>query len=271
MKEKCKCGRESVFFRKYEGTYLCNFHFFETIEKKIKKTMSKEGMINRKDRLAIALSGGKDSSVLLYVMNKVFRRRRDIEIFGISIDQGINNYSKMKIKKAKDFCKKLGIKHYVFPFGGVKKRGNKRFCGICSTKRNEMLIEKAKELKATKLCLGNNLDDEIQNILINYMEGDLESMLKKIKPRIRSLRIIKPLKWIPEGEIELYANLKGFDYPKEFCPLKDKIRRRVRDFLNSLEDKSSGIKFSILKTFESLFPYMEDVVKEKRKRSIRVI
>ncbi|MFQ5648290.1 MAG: TIGR00269 family protein, partial [Candidatus Aenigmatarchaeota archaeon] len=106
-------------------------------------------------------------------------------------------------------------------------------------------------------------DDEVQSILMNYLRGDLfraarmgpitrlsltKKRGKKFIPRIR------PLRHIPERETALYGMLKGLPMVWNECPYISGIRFEVRDFINQMEDKYSGIKFNILETFEKLLP-----------------
>lgn len=283
---KCKCGREAVFHRKYEGRHLCSFHFCESIEEKVKKTIGKYRMLSSGDRIAIAVSGGKDSMSLLYIMGKVLGKRRDIEIFAISIDEGIGNYRSESIEKAKELSKSLGIKHHVFSFKDEfgktmdqkvreLKKSNpaiKEPCTYCGVARRSMLNKKARELGATKLCMGHNLDDETQGLILNYIRGDLLRASRmapvtdaSIKEKGGNLFVprIKPLRFIPERESALFAILKEIPYLPQECPYKTGIREDAQEFINVLENKYSGIKFSIMESFDKVQPCLSKIVKYK--------
>ncbi|NIP40006.1 MAG: TIGR00269 family protein [Candidatus Aenigmarchaeota archaeon] len=284
---KCsKCGKKAVFHRKYEGSYLCENHFVKSIEEKVRKTIRKGKMIERGDRIAFALSGGKDSSAVLYLMNKIFSREKDLEFFAISIDEGIPGYRKESLEIAKKLCRKLGIEHHVFSFReelgkdlSKKIKGRKRdswegtACTYCGLARRWLLNRKARELKATKIAFGMNLDDEIQGIMMDYIRGDLarlsrmggESIVKNdlFVPRI------KPFREIPEKEIGLYAIMLGLEVHESECPYLEGPRFRVRDFLNDLETESPGTKFSILKTFERLLPSVREIVKDENVKVVK--
>ena len=276
-----KCGRKAVFHRKYEGLYLCERHFMRSIEDKVRRTIRKYGMVRRGDRIAFALSGGKDSSAVLYVMKKIFGKRKDLEFFAISIDEGIPGYRDESLKIARKLCESLGVEHHIFSFreefgktlgekvGEIKEsRGwEGTACTYCGLARRWLLNRKARELGADKICFGMNLDDEIQGIMMDYIRGDLVRLARMGGEAVVSHKLfvprIKPFREIPEKEIGLYAILSGLEVQEDECPFLEGPRFRVRDFLNDLEADSPGIKFSVLKTFEKLLPHVRGIVKRE--------
>ncbi|NIO19690.1 MAG: TIGR00269 family protein [Candidatus Aenigmarchaeota archaeon] len=282
---KCsKCGKRAVFHRKYEGSFLCRNHFLKSIESKVKKTIRKDKMIERGDRVAFAISGGKDSSAVLYMINKFFGKREDLEFFAISIDEGIPGYRKESLEIAERLCRKLGIKHYVFSFReelgkDLSRKVSRRkegwegtACTYCGLARRWLLNKKARELGAKKIAFGMNLDDEIQGIMMDYIRGDLFRLSRMggepiVKDKLFVPRI-KPFREIPEKEIGLYAILSGLEIHENECPYLEGPRFRVRDFLNDLETESPGTKFSVLKTFERLLPSVREIVKQE---SVRIV
>ena len=276
-----KCGRKAVFHRKYEGLYLCERHFVRSIEDKVRRTIRKYGMVRRGDRIAFALSGGKDSSAVLYVMKKIFGKRKDLEFFAISIDEGIPGYRDESLKIARKLCESLGVEHHIFSFreefGKTLTEKVKEIkksegwegtaCTYCGLARRWLLNRKARELGANKICFGMNLDDEIQGIMMDYIRGDLVRLARMGGEAVVSHKLfvprIKPFREIPEKEIGLYAILSGLEVQEDECPFLEGPRFRVRDFLNDLEAESPGIKFSVLKTFEKLLPHVRGIVKRE--------
>jgi uncharacterized protein (TIGR00269 family) len=285
-----RCGKKAVYHRKYEGTYLCKSHFVESVEHKVRKTIRKGQMIRHGDTLAFALSGGKDSSTALYMLKKLFGRRRDLKSFALTIDEGIAGYRDESLRIAKRLCKKLGVKHHVFSFADefgqtldekVKeiKKTRKDFwegrsCTYCGLARRWLLNTKARELGANKIVFGMNLDDELQGIVMDYLRGDLVrlSRMGSGEPLLQSRLFvprIKPFREIPEKEIGLYALLSGLKIQENECPHIEGPRFKVRDFINSLESESPGMKFSALSTFERLLPSVREVVKQAKVELVR--
>jgi uncharacterized protein (TIGR00269 family) len=289
---RCNCGRKVVFHRKYEGSYLCRDCFLKSIEKKFKRTIRKYGMIKSGDKIAVALSGGKDSSAVLYLMKKIIKPRRDIELIAIMIDEGSGSARKNGITFAKRLCEKLDIKYHVYTFKeelgmGMKQKSReinkndseiKEHCTFCGVGRRYILNKKARELGVTKLCMGHNLDDETQAVLMNYIRGDLyraarmgpitDWSMRKGKGKLFVPRI-KPFREIPEKESAIFSILMGFELCWDKCPYAGGIRFYAKDFVNDLEYKYPGTKFTVLETFDKLLPHIRDF-SDKREGSIRV-
>ena len=255
----CRCGKKAVYHRKYEGTYLCKEHFIRSIESRAKHEIRRY-KIKSGERLAVAISGGKDSSALLYLVNKVFGKRRDIEIIAITIDEGIAGYRDESVGIAKRLCKKLGIEHHIFSFKDefgltldekLKGCGEAGACTYCGVGRRWLLNRKARELGAKRLFIGHNLDDEAQSIMMDYMKGDILRLARMEDYIVKSslfIQRIKPFRNIPEREIGLYAMLVGLEIQQDECPHLAGMRFKIRDFLNELELESPGIKFSVVRT-----------------------
>jgi len=274
---KCRCGRKAVYYRRFEGSALCKKCFLKSIERKVKRTVRNHKLIRSGDRIAFALSGGKDSSAALCLMHDIISPRRDMEMFAITIDEGISSYRPKTIKTAKKLCKELGIEHYIFSFKEffgktldqkVKEIKNceiKEPCTYCGVGRRYILNLKARELGATKICTGHNLDDEVQSIIMNYIRGDIlragrlgpvtDFSIRKKHGKMFIPRI-KPLREIPEKEVALYIMLKNINVSWDECPYASGIRFDVRDFINNLEKKYPGIKYTILYAFDKIVPYI---------------
>jgi len=279
----CKCGKPAVIFRKYEGSYLCRQHFLLSVERKVKKNIRVNNLVGPGDRIGVAVSGGKDSTTALYLMHKILGPRRDIKLVAISLDEGIRGYRESSLKYARGLCRKLGIKQYVYSFKKefgknldqkmreVKKFGRKYdldvSCTLCGVGRRYILNKKARELKLTKLCTGHNLDDEVQGILMNYIRGDLQRASRMGPGPVvydkKFIGRIKPLRIIPEKEVALYAILAGIKYHNKECPHRSGMRLEVRDFINKLEDRHSGIKYSILETFDRVLPALREKMEKE--------
>jgi len=87
MSIKCdKCKHASIIYQRYSGMHLCKKHFMEDVERKIKLTIRKHYPVKKNETIAVAISGGKDSSVLLYMLHKIFGERPDIRLIALSVD-----------------------------------------------------------------------------------------------------------------------------------------------------------------------------------------
>ncbi len=114
---KCsKCLENAIVFKRHSGTHLCESHFVEAFEETVRHTIADKKMIEQGDRIAVALSGGKDSTALIYVLNKILCNRKDINIFAITIDEGIKGYREDTVKSAQNISEELGIDHIIVSF-----------------------------------------------------------------------------------------------------------------------------------------------------------
>lgn len=265
MSIKCmKCNKEAIIFQKYSGMHLCRKHFIDDVERKIKLTIRKNYSIKRNETIAVALSGGKDSTVLLYILHKIFKERPDIEIVAITIDEGIEGYRPHTIETSKELTQRLGVRHIIRSFKEeydttlddiAAREREKGACSYCGVLRKSLLNKTANEIGATKLATGHNLDDEAQTTLLNHLRGDVDRIIRLAPPRALEGLVMraKPLRKIPEKEVALYALLN--DLPVDFseCPYAhEAIRGEVRDMLNEFEVNHPGTKYSLLRGFDKI-------------------
>lgn len=252
---RCSCGSKPVYFRRYEGNYYCKNCLISQVEKRFKKTS--DGLIEKGDRIAVGLSGGKDSSVLLQLMHKHFSNIA--EIIAVTINEGIANYRDRSIVEAESFATRLGIEHKVFSFQdsfdvNVDELKTENYCTFCGVFRRQLLNKAAEEVNADKIAIGHNLDDEVQSILMNVIRGDFVGLqrlgstgLDGFVPRI------KPLRDIPEKEVKLYAILTDVPFHDGECPHSfNNVRRDVQKMINDLEEKYPGTKMQILSFYSKM-------------------
>ena len=255
---------------------LCKSCFIKYFEKKVLRTIRTQKMIDKKDKVVMALSGGKDSVTTAHIINKILQRKGET-LTAICIDEGIPNYRKKTINSAKKFCKKEGIKLNVTSskqqFGFTLTQALKKLkinpCTICGALRRYILNKKARKLKATKLVTGHNLDDESQTVLMNQMKGNMQ-LSAKLGPVTGALthkkfiKRIKPLYFMTEKEVTIYTILKNFPVDYEECPnSRDSFRTEVRDLLNNMENKFPGTKQGIINAFLGILPELKKKFKSK--------
>jgi uncharacterized protein (TIGR00269 family) len=240
--------------------HLCEEHFTIDLEARVKKTIRKEGWIKSKDKIAVALSGGKDSTALLYFLKKIFGIRRDLEIFAVTIDEGISGYRDTKI--CENIAESKGVKFHTASFKEhfgitldeiVQKKGDINSCSYCGVLRRQVLNKTARDAGATKIAYGFNLDDEAQSVMMNVLRGDAVTLLRKEKPVLGMLPRIKPFKTIPEREIALYALLHTEGYEERGCPYShNALRADVRGILNQYNYAHPATKYALLNLGEKL-------------------
>jgi cytoplasmic tRNA 2-thiolation protein 1 len=261
-----KCQKiQGIYFRPYSGEYLCRSCFITSIEEKTSRIISKFSMINYGDKIAVGVSGGKDSLSLLLVLNNIFERKKTNDIIAITIDEGIDGYRNESLRIVKDFCSKLNIKNEFFSykelFGlnmdeSMLLRPSEKMtsCSICGTFRRRAIDIAADYVGANVIATGHNLDDHLQSFMINIIAGDVNRIgwiyPEPIYYGKNELKKIKPFIEIYEREIVFYALQQNIPFQSEQCPYQDEsIRSEIREFFNSLEETRSGAKYN---TYNSL-------------------
>jgi len=238
---------------------LCKKCFIKSIEYKAKKTISKYSMIRHGDTVAVAVSGGKDSLVLLNILKNTLASQ-DSQLVAITVDEGIRGYRDESLSIVKNFCASIGVENRIMSFSelfglsmdkAMEVRPSEKIssCSMCGTFRRRALDLLAESCGANVVATGHNLDDYVQTFLINLFAGDVERIgwtyPEPVEYGITELRKIKPLMEIYEREIVLYAIHTNIPFQSEECPYKDEsIRSAFRNHLNNLEKIHPGIKYN---------------------------
>jgi len=273
---KCaRCGRFAGKIElRYMKAFICSSCFLSMIENRVRRNMRVNRLLGSLDRTAVALSGGKDSAVTLHIMKMLHAKAPRSELMAITIDQGIKG-SEGGMKAAKELCKELYVEHHVFSFRKeyglsmdalmkkVKKMDNSApACSFCGVLRRNLLNEKARELKLTKIATGHNLDDEVQSSLMNYLRGEVER-LSRMGPLVGVIKDsafvprIKPLRDCPEDEVLMYAKLRKIPFSSSKCPYSgEAFRGTVRKAVDMIEERHPGTKFQLLNSTDRLIPLL---------------
>ena len=241
------------------------------IEKKIKNTLKKI-KLNKKEKILVALSGGKDSTLVAYLLHKF-----GYQIEGLHLDLKIGKYSEDCKEAVEKLGKDLKIKIHVYDMkkemgSGMcylrtaiqgKRKGLKN-CAICGVIKKWILNKKARELNFKKIATGHNLDDEAQTFLLNILKGSPKLsantgvMTRNTKDK-KFITRIKPLFYIAENDIRAYTKKKNLFVVYQSCPCSlDSYRIQLRKFLNTISNKE---KENILKNFNRIYPKLSKLKK----------
>ena len=265
-----KCRRRPVTIIRYSGAHLCKDHFCEYVEKRVRRELRRQLDLRGGERIAVAVSGGKDSTLALHLILKLLGTRRDLEICAVTVDEGIAGYRESSIPIVASKCQELGIDHIVVSFEELfgltmdaiaSKDRELAACSYCGVLRRAAMNRAAKEWKATHLATGLNLDDTAQSILMNFSKGDMERLARlgpHRKVQMGLVPRIQPLRTIPENETTLYMLAKGITFHALECPYaSEALRNSYRDVLAGLEDKYPGTKHSLLRSYDEIMPALE--------------
>ncbi len=254
---KCKlCEKKAVITK----PQLCKEHYIEWFEKKVKDTIEKYNLLEKNEKIAVAASGGKDSTTILYLLKKF-----GYDITAISIDEGIPNYRDTTLKDLKEFCKENNIELKIYSFKKnfgfqlqekVEEKNLQSPCKTCGILRRYLLNKYSFGYK--KIVTGHNLDDEFQNIMMNLFKSNIE-VLSRLGPKTGNkthegfVQRVKPLYFLTEKQVLIYTLLKGFKIDYTECPNASLgFRHKIREFFLELEKKIPGLRKNSVENFLKL-------------------
>ncbi|MDR3102074.1 MAG: TIGR00269 family protein [Methanocalculaceae archaeon] len=264
------CGERAVLRDPVNKVALCGSHFSAWYEDCVADTIRRYRMIPPKARVAVGLSGGKDSTVLLSVLTKL---GLDAELVAITVDEGIANYREDTIAAAVSLSQRLGIEHRIISFSDICGKpldeilavSSKQACSICGTLRRRALHTAAREMDATRIATGHCMDDEAQSVLMNYLRGDITRVAENYRTNAAELFIprIKPLCRCTERATVAYGKVNRLLVPLPECPYtKYALRAKVRTELGVLEYKYPGTMYNIVTGQERLLAKLGPAIGE---------
>lgn len=227
----------------------------KNIARKIGKAIFDYKMIDDKDRILVAVSGGKDSLTLLKdlaVRMKSFPIKYEIEAIHIETDF----CSCCKKNKLEAVFKEVGVPYHIFPVPVMArlKPGKTMNCYWCSNQRRLELMKFAEENNFNKIALGHHLDDIAETLLMNVMlKGDMAGMLPVMKYRKYPCTIIRPLAYVREEEIIEYSEKTGISSVVCTCPYGQKSKRKeIRSMIREVSSKNPNVQENILKAMHNV-------------------
>jgi uncharacterized protein (TIGR00269 family) len=261
------------------------------VEDKVRATIGEYDMLRFDDRIAVGVSGGKDSMALLQILAELEKPFPRAGLTAITVDEGIRGYRDEALKIAERGCRELAVEHVIISFEELfglgldelveklrwkkERDGGLTPCAYCGVLRRRALNSAARKIGATKLATAHNLDDETQTVLLNILHGD-PLRIARAKPVSSSADSsfvcrIKPFCEVLEKETALYAFLKGIEFQNVPCPYASSaLRNDARAMLNRMEEKHPGLKYTVYRSAEKLWSVMSDTTETESIGSCRL-
>ena len=186
-----------------------------------RQALDKYNLIEDGDRIAVGVSGGKDSLALLYALHHLQRfYPRKYELCAVTVNLGLGN---MDLEPVRELCGEFGVPYTVIPteigkvLFDIRKESNP--CSLCAKMRRGALHAAAEELDCNKVALGHHLDDAIETFYMNlWREGRIGCFSPVTELSDRGLTLIRPLLLATEQEVRCAVKEEGFPIVKSRCP-----------------------------------------------------
>lgn len=248
----------------------CEMKSLEEIEESIKtvykksiwmkflKAVNEYELVKDGDKIAIAISGGKDS-LLLYKLFQELKKdnRRNFEFKAVNLNPG---FKEEDLNNFKNNLRDLGIECEIFDTN-IWKIANEKAkdypCFLCAKMRRGILYNKVEEYGFNKLALGHHFDDVIETTLINiFYSGSIKTMTPIVNSTSGKLKVIRPLVNVEEKDIINYTKKNGILAMNCGCTIEagktSSKRKEVKDMLRDLEERHPGIKKSVFNSMKNI-------------------
>jgi len=239
--------------------------FIERVQRDAGRAINRYSLIEDGDRIAVGLSGGKDSLALLEILAK--RRRKvpiNYELFAIHVDiENIDYVTDTDFLES--FCRELEVEfHLVKSTVDLERGKDKSKCFICSWQRRKELFNFLRRQNCSKLALGHHRDDVNETLMMNLIfNGAFSAMSPRLSMFDGEVETIRPLILIGEDSIKRYAEIR--EYPEEVkrCPYGDDTKRNaVKDLIDQMEKLDKNARYNI---FSSMSHIHEEYLTKKIK------
>ncbi|KAL6950195.1 hypothetical protein ACO0QE_000871 [Hanseniaspora vineae] len=260
-------SRKAVIKRPKNLMKICKECFYYVFETEIHNTIVSNNLFYKGERVAVGASGGKDSTVLAYVLKLLNERHNyGIEIVLFSIDEGIVGYRDDSLATVKRNQKQYNLPLEIVSYRDlynwtmdeiVACAGVRNSCTYCGVFRRQALDRGANKLDIAHVVTGHNADDMAETVLMNILRGDVARLEKSTAIMTISagspVKRSKPFKYSYQKEIVLYAHYKKLDYFSTECTYApEAFRGTARELMKNLEAIRPSCIIDIIHSGENL-------------------
>lgn len=215
----------------------------------MRKAINDYDMIQEGDRIAVALSGGKDSTAMLMGLKnlQIFFPKK-FEIIAISIDPGFKNFDRGLLERT---CEKLDVK-LIIEESHAKEivfeiRNEKNPCSLCANIRRGILNSVVNREECNKIALGHNQDDVLETFILNlFYAGNLNTFAPVSYMDRSKVTLIRPLVYAPEKDIRRFINKNNIEIMPKTCPMDGYSKRQdIKELINSLNKDNPMFKANV--------------------------
>lgn len=222
-----------------------------------RKAIDDYEMINEGDKIAIGISGGKDSLTLLYALSGMRRfYPKKYELAAISVDLGLGIQNMDKIK---ELCDSLEVPFYIekTEIGNIvfDVRKEKNPCSLCAKMRKGALNNKALELGCNKIAYAHHKDDIIETMMMSLIyEGRINSFAPVTHLEKTGLYVIRPMMYVSEAEVIGFKNKYQLPVAKNPCPVDGHTKREYsKKLISEINKENPGVKERMFTAISATF------------------
>lgn len=218
-----------------------------------RQAIDRLNMIDEGDRVAIGLSGGKDSIAMLYALAGISRfYPKKFEVIAITVDLGLG----MDYEPLVNMCSELNVPYYIVKTNiyniVYKERKENNPCSLCAKLRKGALADKALELGCTTIAYAHHRDDFVNTFFMSLLlEGRIHSLSPKFTLEKTGLKLIRPLYLISEANIRGFKNKINFKSIDNMCPMDGVSKRTdIDELINEIGRKYPDIRKKVFTAIE---------------------
>jgi len=230
----------------------------ERIIKKVAQASGDFRLIEPNDKIMVAVSGGKDSHVLLHILERIRQRAPfPFSLLALNIDQGQPGFPKDTLPEyfaAQGYEYRI-VSEDTYSVVQAKTPPGKTACTMCSRLRRGILYTQATKLGVTKIALGHHRDDLIETLLLNlFFAGQIKTMPARLLSDDKRHVVIRPLAYCTESEIARLAAAKEFPIvPCSSCSQQENLqRKRIKKLIAQLSQENSHIPDSLAASLKNV-------------------
>jgi len=253
--------------------------FHKNVFSKFTKAINTYNLVEENDKIAVCISGGKDSMILAKCFQELKRHNKfNFELVFLVMDPGYNKVNKELIETN---SKILNIPITMFESDIFENVVNieKSPCYVCARMRRGYLYSKAKELGCNKIALGHHFDDVIETILMGMLYGaQIQTMMPKLKSKnFEGMELIRPLYLVKEEDIIHWRDYNKLEFLQCACKFTEELnqnvdnvsskRAEVKEIIKNLKKNEPQIEYNIFKSVENVS--LSTIIEYKDKNNIR--
>lgn len=240
--------------------------------RKVARASQKHDLIAPGDRILVGMSGGKDSYVLLHLLQQLARRVPfDLELVAVHLDQGQPGFPTHILEDW--LARQPGLDWHIvrrptYDIVVDKTQPGKAYCSMCSRLRRGILYDTAVELGCTKIALGHHRDDSIETLMLNLLySGQIKAMPPRLVSDDRRNVVIRPLIACAEADIAALAEALAFPIlPCTLCSQQPDLKRaKVKALLDELHADNANVRGNLFAALSNVQPthLMDDALRER--------